>query len=45
MKAWEMEATLRDLQDAIYSQIKQEHPILVGDINFVSFHKLVNETL
>ncbi|CAB4024260.1 Hypothetical predicted protein [Paramuricea clavata] len=33
MEAWETEATLQDLRDAIYSQMRQEHPIQVGEIN------------
>ena len=33
MEAWETEATLQDLQDAIYSQMRQEHPIQAGGIN------------
>ncbi len=33
MEAWETEATLQDLRDAIYRQMRQEHPIQAGGIN------------
>ena len=33
MEAWETEATRQDLREAISSQMRQEHPIQVGEIN------------